>query len=101
MLWRLQWLTEYSQCHQNVINQRCHCVGIPLIILSIALFPFGMLWPALIRLAFSLFVVGWILQFVGHAFERKWPEFFHGWRFLFVGLRWWFTKVLKHNNRRA
>jgi uncharacterized membrane protein YGL010W len=40
-----------------------------------------------------MFVIGWGLQFVGHAVEGKPPEFFHDWRFLFVGLRWWFAKV--------
>ena len=32
-------------------------------------------------------------QFLGHAFEGKRPEFFHDWRFLFVGLRWWVAKM--------
>jgi len=41
----------------------------------------------------TLFVTGWALQFIGHAFEGKRPEFFHDWRFLFVGLRWWVAKV--------
>jgi uncharacterized membrane protein YGL010W len=44
-------------------------------------------------LAVGLFVVGWIFQFIGHAFEGKPPEFFQDWRFLFVGLRWWFAKM--------
>jgi uncharacterized membrane protein YGL010W len=44
-------------------------------------------------LSLSLFVVGWILQFVGHWFEGKPPEFFRDWRFLFVGLRWWMAKM--------
>ena len=43
--------------------------------------------------AVSLFAVGWTLQFIGHAFEQKMPEFFHDWRFLFVGLRWWVAKI--------
>jgi hypothetical protein len=30
---------------------------------------------------------------VAPAFEGKPPEFFHDWRFLFVGLRWWMAKV--------
>jgi uncharacterized membrane protein YGL010W len=46
------------------------------------------------RAALGLFVLGWILQFIGHAFEGKPPEFFKDYRFLFVGLRWWFKKVL-------
>ncbi len=41
----------------------------------------------------ALFVVGWIFQFIGHAFEGKPPEFFSDYRFLFVGLRWWFAKI--------
>jgi uncharacterized membrane protein YGL010W len=40
-----------------------------------------------------LFAIGWILQFIGHAFEHKAPEFFHDWRFLFVGVRWWWAKI--------
>jgi len=40
-----------------------------------------------------MFAVGWIFQFVGHAFERRMPEFFRDWRFLFVGLRWWMNEV--------
>ena len=48
-------------------------------------------------IALALFVSGWILQFIGHAFEGKPPEFFSDWRFLFVGVRWWWAKM----NRRA
>ena len=46
-------------------------------------------WP----IAVGLFVIGWIFQFVGHAFEGKPPEFFSDWRFLLVGTRWWAAKV--------
>jgi uncharacterized membrane protein YGL010W len=45
-------------------------------------------WPAV-----ALFVIGWVLQFVGHYVEGKPPEFLRDWRFLFVGLRWWFAKI--------
>jgi uncharacterized membrane protein YGL010W len=44
----------------------------------------------------AMFLTGWVLQFVGHAFEGKPPEFFKDWRFLFVGLRWWFAKMRGH-----
>jgi uncharacterized membrane protein YGL010W len=75
------------------VNRFCHTVGIPLIVVSLVLFAasFGItgLWPW----ALGLFIVGWIFQFVGHAFEGKPPEFFHDWRFLFVGLRWWVAKI--------
>ena len=42
----------------------------------------------------ALFVIGWILQFIGHYYEGKPPEFFKDYRFLFVGLRWWFKKIV-------
>ena len=46
-------------------------------------------WP----IPLGLFLAGWVLQFVGHAVEGKRPEFFHDWRFLLVGIRWWLAKV--------
>jgi uncharacterized membrane protein YGL010W len=88
-----QWIAQYATSHQHPVNRFCHTIGIPLIVLSLPLFVVAMLvdgfWPA----PLALFVVGWILQFVGHAFEGKPPEFFHDWRFLLVGLRWWVAKV--------
>ena len=47
----------------------------------------------LLARAATLFVLGWVLQFVGHAVEGKPPEFFKDPRFLLVGLRWWFAKM--------
>jgi uncharacterized membrane protein YGL010W len=44
--------------------------------------------------ALSLFVTGWVLQFVGRYFEEKPPEFLKDYRFLFVGLRWWLRKIV-------
>jgi uncharacterized membrane protein YGL010W len=49
--------------------------------------------PAFWPVPVALFAIGWIFQFVGHAVEGKPPEFLHDWRFLFVGLRWWFAKI--------
>jgi uncharacterized membrane protein YGL010W len=88
-----EWIRQYSGSHQNSINRFCHTIGIPLIVLSLPLFVaalfVGRLWPV----AALLFVAGWLFQFVGHAVEGKPPEFFHDWRFLLVGLRWWLAKV--------
>jgi uncharacterized membrane protein YGL010W len=53
----------------------------------------GIFFHALWGYAVAFFVIGWILQFIGHAFERKEPEFFHDWRFLLVGVRWWWAKM--------
>lgn len=88
-----EWIAQYAQSHQHPINRFCHTIGIPMIALSVllalaAIFVQG-LWPV----PLALFVIGWIFQFVGHYYEGKPPEFFHDWRFLFVGLRWWFAKL--------
>ncbi len=88
-----EWIAQYSRSHQHPVNRFCHTIGIPLIVISIAIaigsgFS-GRAW----LVAIVLFVAGWIFQFVGHAFEGKPPEFFHDWRFLFVGLRWWVAKM--------
>jgi uncharacterized membrane protein YGL010W len=87
------WIAQYSSSHQNPVNRLCHTFGIPLIILSLATAVLAVFvhrwWP----LPVALFVIGWALQFVGHAFEGKPPEFFSDWRFLLVGTRWWLAKI--------
>jgi uncharacterized membrane protein YGL010W len=88
-----EWIAQYSTSHQHPLNRFCHTVGIPMIAVSLALFAAAIFIRGLWKLALLLFVVGWIFQFVGHAVEGKPPEFLHDWRFLFVGLRWWFAKI--------
>jgi uncharacterized membrane protein YGL010W len=88
-----EWLAQYELSHQHPMNRRCHTVGIPLIVASLVLV-IPAIWSSPVRwVAGALFVVGWALQFIGHAYERKPPEFFKDWRFLFVGVRWWLWKV--------
>ena len=87
------WIAQYGQSHQHPVNRLCHTLGIPLIVVSLPLFLVVLLVPGFWPVPVALFVVGWVFQFVGHAFERKPPEFFNDWRFLFVGLRWWVAKV--------
>ncbi len=89
------WIDNYQLSHQNKINQRFHLFGIPLVAVSIVLLLFSIVIPQLFNFALALFVVGWAFQFAGHWFEKKPPEFFSDWRYLFVGLRWWFQKVFK------
>jgi uncharacterized membrane protein YGL010W len=89
-----EWVEEYSHSHQHPINKLTHTIGIPMIALSILLIPVSFFVAGFWRIALGLFILGWILQFVGHYFEGKPPEFFKDWRFLFVGLRWWFKKIL-------
>jgi uncharacterized membrane protein YGL010W len=87
------WIAEYAESHQNPVNRICHTLGIPMIAVSLLLGAAGFLYQPLWMIALALFVLGWVLQFIGHAFEHKPPEFFRDWRFLFVGLRWWFAKM--------
>ena len=88
-----QWIDEYSVSHQNKFNQFCHMFGIPMIVLSLLLMPLGFLSAWFLYVGIGLFVAGWALQFIGHAIEGKPPEFLRDWRFLFVGLRWWVSKL--------
>lgn len=89
-----EWIEEYADGHQHPMNRLTHSIGIPMIALAILLvipsFFISWLWIA----ALALFILGWILQFVGHYYEGKPPEFLKDYRFLFVGLRWWFKKIV-------
>jgi uncharacterized membrane protein YGL010W len=89
-----QWIDDYERSHHHWLNRACHAIGIPMIAVSLPLLPAALLWPGLLWLAAALFVVGWVLQFIGHVAEGKPPEFFRDWRFLLVGLRWWLAKFL-------
>ncbi|MBT5330602.1 MAG: DUF962 domain-containing protein [Porticoccaceae bacterium] len=88
-----EWIAEYAESHQHPKNRLCHSFGIPLIVVSIPMMLAGIIWISGFWLGLSLFILGWVLQFVGHAYEGKPPEFFRDWRFLFVGLRWWVAKI--------
>ena len=88
-----EWIAQYAQSHQHPVNRMLHTLGIPMIALSLPLFVVAWLVGGWWWLPITLFVVGWILQFVGHGFEGKPPEFLKDPRFLFVGLRWWFAKI--------
>jgi len=88
-----QWVAQYASSHQHKVNRMCHTLGIPTIVVSLGFALAGFLVHRLWLYALALFLVGWTLQFVGHAFEGKPPEFFHDWRFLFVGVRWWWAKI--------
>ncbi len=90
---RDDWIVRYEHSHQHPVNRACHTIGIPMIVLSLALGVAAVFVAPLRIPALLLFAMGWILQFIGHAFEGKPPEFFRDWRFLLVGFRWWLKKV--------
>src|ERR1700752_2486589 len=88
-----KWTRQYPTSHQNPVNRVCHTVGIPLILLSLLISPMVLWNVSLWKIPAGLFALGGLFQFAGHAFERKPPEFFKDWRFLFVGVRWWLAKI--------
>lgn len=75
-------LDNYKAKHTHPLNRLCHSVGIPMIVVSLPLFFFNWRW------ALTLFIVGWILQFVGHAIEGNQPAFFKNPVYLLVGPLW-------------
>ncbi|MBX2858271.1 MAG: DUF962 domain-containing protein [Cellvibrionaceae bacterium] len=92
-----EWISEYGESHTHPANRICHSIGIPMIAVSLPVLLASLLYAPLWQLGVLLFAVGWILQFIGHYYEKKPPEFFKDWRFLFVGLRWWLKKTFgKH-----
>lgn len=78
-------IENYKAKHQHPLNKLTHSIGIPLIVISLPLFFFHWRW------ALGLFVVGWILQFIGHAFEGNQPAFFRNPVYLLVG-PWWLLR---------
>ena len=87
------WIEQYASSHTHPVNRFCHTIGIPMIALSLPLILPAFFIAGFWKIPTALFVIGWIFQFVGHAFERKLPEFFHDWHFLLVGMRWWMAKM--------
>jgi uncharacterized membrane protein YGL010W len=87
------WIAEYERSHQHPANRLCHTFGIPLVVSSLLLALASLIWPQLLPAAAAAFVLGWTLQFIGHAYEKKPPEFLKDWRFLLVGTRWWLEKI--------
>jgi uncharacterized membrane protein YGL010W len=87
------WISKYAESHEHPLNQLTHTFGIPMILLSLPMMPAGIFWRPFLWAGIALFVIGWALQFLGHAIEGKPPEFLHDWRFLLVGTRWWAAKI--------
>ncbi len=88
------WIEQYGHSHQNPVNRFFHTLGIPMIAASIPIAILVLLFaPGWWPLPAVLFIIGWIFQFIGHAAEGKPPEFLKDWRYLFVGLRWWWAKI--------
>jgi hypothetical protein len=86
-------MAQFVAAHQNTWNRRLHLVGIPTLVVSAVLWVAAILvdglwvWPAV------LMPLGFGCQFLGHAIEGNRPEVFSDWRFLLIGLEWWWELV--------
>ncbi len=81
----MSFIENYKAKHQHPVNRLSHSIGIPMIVISLPLFLIN--W----RRALGLFIVGWVLQFVGHAVEGNQPAFFSNPMYLLVG-PWWLAR---------
>ena len=86
-------IAEYSESHQNRWNRLLHIFGIPMIVVSVAMWVLVPFVAGLWAFAALLLASGGALLFIGHAIEGKSPDVRREWRFLLVGLRWWMAMV--------
>lgn len=80
-------LDNYKAKHRHPVNRLFHTIGIPMIVVSWPMFLINWRW------ALGLFIVGWILQFAGHAIEGNQPAFFKNPVYLLVGPIWFLRRV--------
>jgi uncharacterized membrane protein YGL010W len=78
-----RYLAQYDHEHSNAWNKALHGVGIPILFVSVILFVM-LRW----KLGLALFVLGWILLFLGHRIEGNQPAFFQGPVYFLVGPLW-------------
>jgi uncharacterized membrane protein YGL010W len=75
-------IENYQTKHRHPLNKLTHSLGIPLIVISLPSFFLNWRW------ALALCLIGWLLQFVGHAIEGNRPAFFSHPLYLLVGPGW-------------
>ncbi|CAI8191060.1 MAG: Uncharacterised protein [Glaciecola sp. HTCC2999] len=77
-------------------------IGAAMTLLTIAVFAgikgLEILGISVWQFSVALFIVMWVLQFIGHKIEGKKPSFFEDLRFLLVGPAWWWMHFLKRLN---
>lgn len=81
-------IETYKAKHRHPLNKLCHSIGMPMIVVSLPLF-FFLNW----RIALVPFVLGWVLQLVGHAIEGNQPAFFKNPVYLLIGPLWLIRKA--------
>jgi len=77
------YMAQYDHEHHNAWNKFLHAVGIPIILAGIVLLAMRH-W----QVGASLFVGGWILNFLGHRIEGNRPAFFQGVVYFLIGPLW-------------
>lgn len=88
-------LEKYRRDHTHPMNKATHAIGIPMIVISLPVVFFDWKW------AVGLFVLGWIFQFIGHAFEGNKPSFLSNPVFLLVGPLWTIRRALGLERKKA
>lgn len=81
-------LEKYRRDHTHPMNKATHAIGIPMIVVSLGVVFVN--W----KMGVGLFVLGWIFQFIGHAFEGNKPSFFSNPVYLVIGPLWTLRRVL-------
>lgn len=76
------YMAQYDHEHHNGWNKLLHGIGIPMIFIGVATLFFS--W----RIGLVVFLLGWVLLFVGHRIEGNKPAFFQGPVYLLVGPVW-------------
>ena len=82
------YMARYDREHTKLGTRLTHVVGIPMILVSL-----GTVWVNW-RLGLGLFVLGWVLQFIGHRIEGNRPAFFGDPLYLLIGVVWAFKELL-------
>jgi len=67
-------LANYAAYHRDRRNVATHFIGIPMIVLGVAVLA-ARPTATWLSVGGELFAVGWVVQFVGHAWEGRKPAF--------------------------
>ena len=86
-----EYFDHYQRAHLNPVNRLFHSLGIPMIIAALVL----LIFTGYTREGWILFGLGWVFQFIGHAVERTWPEFFQNPIYLVIGPLFFLDKIRK------
>src|SRR5260370_7483447 len=64
-----QWIAQYASTHQHPVNRACHTLGIPTILVSVAVFIAGFFFHRLWLYPLLLFLILWLSQSIAPPFQ--------------------------------